>query len=1069
VLAIFSPAWANTPSVPRAGAVTWADATTGIVGTVSAANSLVGSAVNDLVGNNGVRYLDGTHYLVYSPNWGGVAGAITWLDRAAPPVGPVTSSNSLVGAAGDNIGVGSLVNMGNGKTMVFSPVWSSNRGAVTWFDNATGTTGVVGAGNSLVGSTGGDQVGGFADYDYVGSRIALYSPNWNNGGNTTAAGAVTWADAATGITGVVSAANSLVGTQANDQVGNTSIQQLFSTSNYVLRTTAWNGAAGAVTWIDPSAPAVGAVSSANSLVGGTAGDQVGSNGVSDLSNGHSLVFSPAWNGNMGAVTWYDNTVGTFGVVSASNSLVGSTAGTTTTGDRVGGNSYQSVGNQIAIRNPNWNNGAATKAGAITFADTPVVGAISSANSLVGTHTNDRVGNSSLQFLNTNKYYLANSSWNTNAGAVTLVDTSAAPMTGDISAGNSLVGGTAGDQVGNSVQNLFNGKMLVTSSSWNAGRGAVTWFDTTSGTVGVVDATNSLVGSTAGDAVGSSGRSNIGSLIGIRSPNWDNGAAVDAGAITWADPLTGITGVVSAANSLVGATTNDRVGTNSVEFVGSGLYAARTTAWNGSMGAVTWLNAASPLTGAVSSSNSLVGSTANDQVGNGGFFSGSGYSVLRSTAWSGNRGAVTWINPAAPLTGALTSGNSLVGANSGDSVGSAGITGMTNGNYYVRSTSFAGGAGAVSVGTAAAGITGVVSGANSLVGQTAADGYGSSVVELFSSSQLLVRASNADSNGLTNNGRVHLYSGGAGGGGGPSGALGTQTFGTNPSGSVTITPAQITAITNTGTAVVLQANSDITLAAASDIVTNNPSGNGGDLTLQAGRSVFLHSNIVTDDGNLTVVANEAVANGVDAANRDAGQAVISMADGTAINAGTGNVAMHLRDTAGTVLLRSVTAHDLTVTAPGATIQIGSEGASVASNIQLTGTAVLGPAISDPLPINELAALVVLQGGASGAFAQLAADGDISVASADVKLVNGGSFARMVIPTGLGAITLAGTCSICDKISVTEIAGPASVGATPSLNDMLAIGIKPTFEPPRDPTDAIEEEEPEIAVDAGETCQ
>jgi filamentous hemagglutinin family protein len=1067
-LGVFSPDWGNTASAPRAGAVTWVDGATGIFGAVSAANSLVGSSSNDRVGSNGLRYIDGIRYLLHSPNWNSVAGAITWVDSAAPVVGTVSSSNSLVGAAaGDQVGSGAMVNAVNGKTMVFSPNWGSSRGAVTWFDNATGTTGVVGATNSLVGSTPGDQVGGFGNYQFLGSSVAIRSPNWNNGGSVVDAGAVTWVDAAAGLAGAVDPTNSLVGSVANDRVGNNSIQELFSTGNYVLRTPDWNSNSGAVTWIDPAAPVVGAISSANSLIGGTVGDQVGGSGFSDLSTGHSLVFSPGWNGNRGAVTWYDNTVGTFGVVSASNSLVGSTAGTTTTGDRVGGNSYQNVGGQIAIRNPNWSNGGATKAGAITFADAPVTGVISLANSLVGTHANDRVGNTSLQFVGTDRYYLANPNWNSSAGAVTLVNTSGAPMTGAVSASNSLVGGNAGDQVGNSVQNLFNGKSVVTSTAWNAGRGAVTWFDNNTGTVGVVDATNSLVGSSAGDAVGSSGRSVIGSLVGIRSPNWDNGTIVDAGAITWGSLATGVTGVVSTANSLVGGNASDRVGTNVVESLDVGHAATRTTTWNGNMGAVTWINTAAPLTGVVSAANSLVGSAAGDQVGGNGFTSGNAYEVLRSNAWSGSRGAVTWINPAAPPTGAVSAVNSLVGANPGDSIGSGGVFILGTGDYYVPSPGYAAGAGAVSVGLAASGISGVVSGANSLVGQTAGDGYGNVVSEVFSGGSLLVRASNANSNGLTDNGRIHLYAGGAGGGAGPSGALGLQTFAINPSGDSVITPAQITAITNTGTSVVLQAHNDITLRAGSDIVTNNPGGNGGDLTLQAGRSIVLNSSITTDNGNLTVVANETVAHGVVAIHREAGMASISMADGTAIHAGTGNVDLQLASGSGhagetlangTVLLRSVTATNLAVMAPQGGIQIGAANAAVASNIVLSGDAIL-----------ESATAVALLGGAPGAFAQLSADNSITVTSPTLTLVNGRSFARMLVPTQSTPITVSGLTTGYFPVSGFEFTGLDAAPATQELDQILAMNPVPVFVEVTTPLQAEKKEEPEIAVDAGETCQ
>ena len=68
----------------------------------------------------------------------------------------------------------------------------------------------------------------------------------------------------------------------------------------------------------------------STLIGSTAGDHVGAGGVTALSNGNFVVLSPFWdNGaiaNAGAVTWGSGTTGVRGVVSAANSLVGSTAG-----------------------------------------------------------------------------------------------------------------------------------------------------------------------------------------------------------------------------------------------------------------------------------------------------------------------------------------------------------------------------------------------------------------------------------------------------------------------------------------------------------------------------------------------------------------------------------------------------------------------------------------------------------------------------------------------------------------------------------------------------------------------
>jgi filamentous hemagglutinin family protein len=122
-----------------------------------------------------------------------------------------------------------------------------------------------------------------------------------------------------------------------------------------------------------------------------------------------------------------------------------------------------------------------------------------------------------------------------------------------------------------------------------------------------------------------------------------------------------------------------------------------------------------------------------------------------------------------------------------------------------------------------------------------------------------------------------------------------TYGYLPDQNITITPTQITQITNTGTAVTLQANNDLTVNSA--ITTNNPNGNGGDLTFQAGRSILINANITTDNGNLTLLANDTVANGVVDAYRDAGTATITVAPGVTLNSGTGNTTLKLDTGAG----------------------------------------------------------------------------------------------------------------------------------------------------------------------------
>ena len=50
---------------------------------------------------------------------------------------------------------------------------------------------------------------------------------------------------------------------------------------------------------------------------------------------------------------------------------------------------------------------------------------------------------------------------------------------------------------------------------------------------------------------------------VASGAWDNGATTNAGAITFGSGTSGVVGEVSAANSLVGSTTNDSVGSGGV--------------------------------------------------------------------------------------------------------------------------------------------------------------------------------------------------------------------------------------------------------------------------------------------------------------------------------------------------------------------------------------------------------------------------------------------------------------------------------------------------------------------------
>jgi Repeat of unknown function (DUF5650)/Cep192 domain 4 len=318
--------------------VTWGSGTSGVTGVVSAANSLIGGTAEDLVGYFGVTALNNGNYVVSSAGWDNGtatnAGAVTWGSGTSGVTGVVSAANSLIGSTAEGlVGYSGVTALNNGNYVVSSFLWGNgavtNVGAVTWGSGTSGVTGAVSAANSLVGSTADDQVGSgiFGLFGVTGLNNGNYvvsSSIWDNGAATNA-GAVTWGSGTGGATGVVSAANSLVGSTADDQVGYVTA---LSNGNYVVQSTLWdNGAAtnaGAVTWSSGTSGVAGAVSAANSLVGSGTNDQVG--GAFPLNNGDYIVSSPIWDNGAGAVTLGNGMLGTTGVVSAANSVLGNVAG-----------------------------------------------------------------------------------------------------------------------------------------------------------------------------------------------------------------------------------------------------------------------------------------------------------------------------------------------------------------------------------------------------------------------------------------------------------------------------------------------------------------------------------------------------------------------------------------------------------------------------------------------------------------------------------------------------------------------------------------------------------------------
>jgi hypothetical protein len=264
---------------------------------------------------------------------------------------------------------------------------------------------------------------------------------------------------------------------------------------------------------------------------------------------------------------------------------------------------------------------------------------------------------------------------------------------------------------------------------------------------------------------------------------------------------------------------------------NGNYVVESEAWNSNRGAATWGDGSTGVSGTISAANSLVGSNPLDEVGyiitpltNGNY-------VVGSPGWNVNRGAATWANGSTGVSGTVSAANSLVGSSPGNQVGYiGGVTPLSNGNYVVSTAAGA---------TWANGTSGqTMDGMNTITPQNTIVRIRDPRVNDDPINQSFVAAAI---------GRVTV--------GLPDPNL--FSYASGQAQSVTVTPQFLTNTLNSGTAVVLQASNDITV---NDPITVSAGGNGGALTLQAGRSLVLNANITTDNGALTLIANDELANG-----------------------------------------------------------------------------------------------------------------------------------------------------------------------------------------------------------------
>ncbi len=141
----------------------------------------------------------------------------------------------------------------------------------------------------------------------------------------------------------------------------------------------------------------------------------------------------------------------------------------------------------------------------------------------------------------------------------------------------------------------------------------------------------------------------------------------------------------------------------------------------------------------------------------------------------------------------------------------------------------------------------------------------------------------------------------------------------------ITPTTVAGWLDGGAHVTLMADNDLTVSQA----LTTQSASSGALALVAGRSVLMNASINRASGDVSLMANASVDDGIRNASRSAGAANLTMANATAITAPSvdlsiGDGAGVTASQSGTLTLGSVTARELLVSAPSVTASFQANG-------------------------------------------------------------------------------------------------------------------------------------------------
>ncbi|MCY2987772.1 MAG: hypothetical protein NTY19_07905, partial [Planctomycetota bacterium] len=265
---------------------------------------------------------------------------------------------------------------------------------------------------------------------------------------------------------------------------------------------------------------------------------------------------------------------------------------------------------------------------------------------------------------------------------------------------------------------------------------------------------------------------------------------------------------------------------------------------------------------------------------------------------------------------------------------------------------------------------------------------------------------------------------------PTPGTGNNLFATpNATSAQTIDPGSIDAASAN---IILQANDDVTFT--DTLAMSSP---GKTLTVQAGRSIIISADISTNNGAITMTANETVLNGVVNAQRNAGAAVITMASGTTIDAGNADITIQIstgpttNNTSG-----DITLDDLTTVGD---VLVVNNGPTAGSGIVRVSGASLITATTVALDVNGA--------GGGGNIGSLGNEIGVMTTSLEARSQSAGVFiasSKGVILGGAALGTLTGiSTSSGGAIAVTTVVGGITVSEAISGTGGIALTSQNTL--------------------------